>query len=74
VWQYEGDVFALVGLTATLGCPPGTTRLFRLYNDGQGGAPNHRLTVSERIRAAQAGQRWVGEGLGSPPVFACVPH
>ena len=73
VWGYEGLVFALQLPDNAGRCPPGTAALFRLYNNGQGGAPNHRYTVSEAERAAQAAQGWIGEGTGTPPVFACVP-
>ena len=73
VWAYEGLVFALQLASPTGACPAGTRALFRLYNDGQGGAPNHRYTVAEPVRAAQVVQGWIGEGAGSPPVFACVP-
>jgi hypothetical protein len=73
VWGYEGLVFALLLPDGSSKCAKGTTALFRLYNNGQGGAPNHRYTVSETQRAAQVAAGWVGEGSGTPPVFACVP-
>jgi len=73
VWGYEGLVFALQLHDGTGHCPPATTPLFRLYNQGQGGAPNHRYTVNDALRSAQVAQGWVGEGAGTPPVFACVP-
>ncbi len=72
VWGFEGLVFALALPTANGDCPPGTQALYRLYNDGQGGAPNHRYTVNAALRAAQVAQGWIGEGSGTPPVFACV--
>mgnify|MGYP000208009016 CR=1 FL=1 len=40
----------------------------RLYNDGQGGAPNHRYTTLVTIRDAMLAQGWIAEG-----VTACVP-
>jgi hypothetical protein len=73
VWGYEGLVFALQLPDGAGNCPTGTAALFRLYNNGQGAAPNHRYTVSEEQRAAQAAHGWIGEGTGAPPVFACVP-
>ena len=73
VWGYEDLVFALQLTDGTGHCPAGTVPLFRLYNNGQGAAPNHRYTASEAQRASQTAQGWTGEGLGSPPVFACVP-
>jgi len=71
-WGYEGLVFALSLPTGNGVCPLGTRPLYRLYNDGQGAAPNHRYTVSDALRLAQVGHGWIGEGIGSPPVFACV--
>jgi hypothetical protein len=72
VWGYEGLVFALQNAPTGL-CPAGTRNLHRLYNNGLDGAPNHRYTVSDAIRRAQAAQGWTEEGNGTPPVFACVP-
>jgi len=46
--------------------------LYRLYNNGEGNAPNHRLTGSDTLRSEQVSRGWIGEGSGSPPVFACV--
>ena len=48
--------------------------LYRLYNDGQGGAPNHRYTTSPTVRAAMMGRGWTPEGMGSLGVIACVPQ
>ena len=74
VWGYEGLVFALQLPDGNGNCPATTAPLYRLYNQGQGGAPNHRYTVRDALRSAQVAQGWVGEGNGSPPVFACVPR
>lgn len=72
VWTYEGLVFALQLPSAAGVCPAGTTRLFRQFNNGQGGAPNHRYIVKDALRLAQVLLGWIEEGNGSPPVFACV--
>lgn len=72
-WQFEAEVFG-VRLPDTAGnCPAGTVRLYRLYNNGQGGAPNHRYTVDLTIRATMIGRGWIPEGAGSIGVIACIP-
>lgn len=73
-WQYEGDVFS-VGLPTFDGkCAAGTRPLYRLYNNGQSGAPNHRYTTSIPIRATMLSEGWVPEGYGADGVIACVPN
>jgi hypothetical protein len=49
-------------------CREGTTPLLRLYNNGMGGAPNHRLTTRPDVRDKLGAEGWVSEG-----VAACVP-
>ena len=72
-WQFEAEVFN-VALPDTAGnCPTGTSPLYRLYNNGQGGAPNHRYTTSLSIRSTMLGQGWIPEGYGTIGVIACVP-
>ena len=76
VWQYEGDVFGL-GLPAG---PPGqgtcgtaTQPLYRAYNNGMSGAPNHRYTTDPAVLDAMVAQGWSMEGEAATRVFACVP-
>ena len=45
-WQYEGVVFYLKLPAENGNCQPGTTILYRLYNNGMGNMPVHRLTTS----------------------------
>jgi hypothetical protein len=72
-WQFEGDVFA-IGLPDGGGnCGTGLLPLFRLYNDGQGGAPNHRYTTNATTRADMLAQGWIAEGAGALGVIGCVP-
>ena len=72
-WEFEAEVFA-VGLPDTGGnCAGGTLPLYRLYNDGQGGAPNHRYTTSAATRSDMLAQGWISEGTGDLGVIACVP-
>lgn len=72
-WQYEGLVFSVAATTASGACAFGTTPLYRLYNDGKSGAPNHRYTVNTAVRAAMLAQGWIPEGQGALGVVACVP-
>ena len=55
-------------------CPQGTDALYRLYNNGVGGAPNHRYTTNPGILDMMLAQGWAFEGEANTKVFACVPH
>lgn len=59
-WTYEGDAFALK-LPAAGACPAGTEGLYRAYNDGAGGDPNHRYVADTRLLQGMPG--WTVEGL-----------
>ena len=72
-WQYESIAFELQLPTAAGTCPSGTTVLYRLYNNGQGGAPNHRYTTSATTFADMQANGWTFEGDGRTGAFACVP-
>jgi hypothetical protein len=72
-WQYEGIAFYLQLADANGLCPAGTAPLYRLYNNGLGGAPNHRYTTSLEVFNQQAAAGWTFEGNGDTKVFACVP-
>jgi hypothetical protein len=54
-------------------CPDENRPLYRLYNNGQGGAPNHRYTIDSAIRSDMIAAGWIPEGNGADGVFACVP-
>jgi acid phosphatase type 7 len=71
-WVYEGLVFAFAPSDADGACTAGTIPLYRLYNDGRGGAPNHRYTTKPAIRAQMTAQGWIPEGAGTG-VIGCVP-
>jgi hypothetical protein len=49
-------------------CPASTRPVQRLYNNGQGGAPNHRYVVTDAARSQMLTQGWVAEG-----VVMCAP-
>lgn len=72
-WSFEGDVFNVALPAADGGCAAGTRPLFRLYNDGQGGAPNHRYTTDTDVRAQMVAAGWIAEGYGALGVIGCVP-
>ncbi len=73
-WQFEAIAFyiQLAGLDGL--CSGGTVPLYRLYNDGMGGAPNHRYTTSLTILNQMVAAGWIFEGNGDTKVFACVPQ
>ncbi len=53
-WEYENDAFFIQLAAADGTCPPGTIPLYRQYNNGMGGAPNHRYTTSLTVFNAMA--------------------
>ena len=59
--------------TAGGDCPAGTLALYRLYNNGRNGAPNHRYTKRLDLRSEMLGQGFVAEGFGDLGVAGCVP-
>jgi mono/diheme cytochrome c family protein len=72
-WQYEGDVFYVTLALANGTCPTGTVAIYRLYNNGQGGAPNHRYTTDATVRDTMVAHGWVIEGNGPGFAFMCGP-
>ena len=72
-WIFEGEVFAIVLASANGTCRAGHFPLFRLYNDGMSGAPNHRYTTNVDVRTAMLQQGWIPEGFGPAGLFGCVP-
>lgn len=72
-WSFEGDVFGVVLPTPSGLCPAGLLPLYRLYNNGAGGAPNHRYTLDVGVRAIMLAFGWLAEGAGPTGVIACTP-
>src|SRR5207253_2765255 len=72
-WQYESIAFYLQLPSAAGTCPAGTTVLYRLYNNGLGGAPNHRYTTDPAVFSEMQTLGWTVEGDGRTGAFACVP-
>jgi hypothetical protein len=63
-WLYEGEVFYSALPDASGACPAGDIPIYRLYNNGQGGAPNHRFTIDPAVRAQMIGNGYIPEGTG----------
>ena len=55
-------------------CASGTQPVYRLYNNGVGGAPNHRYTTSVAVRSEMLAQGWISEGFGDNGVTMCSPN
>ncbi len=73
-WTLEStDAFDIGVAGADGSCAAGSTPVYRLYNNGQGGAPDHRYTTDLTVRAQMIGQGWVPEGLGPNAVEMCSP-
>lgn len=73
-WQYEGDAFYVQLADAAGACPTGSSPVYRLYNAGQGGAPNHRYTIDSAVRTTMMASGWVPEGFGAQGVAFCSPN
>ena len=72
VWQYEGIAFYLQLPDDNGNCASATISLYRMYNNGMGGAPNHRYTTSLAILNQMTTAGWIFEGDAATKVFACV--
>ena len=71
-WSFEGEVF-YVATPATDGtCATGLAPVYRMYNNGMGAAPNHRLTIDSGLQAEMETMGWIPEGYGVG-VTMCVP-
>ena len=76
VWLFERNAFYVrmpEGVSGTRMCPSGTQPLYRAYNNGMSGAPNHRYTTDVAVLDAMIAQGWTMEGEAATRVFACVP-
>ena len=74
VWQFESIAFYIPLADADGNCPPATLPLYRMYNNGMGGAPNHRYTTSIAVFNQMSASGWQFEGNRITKVFACVPQ
>ena len=81
-WNYEGDAFYAVKPVGGA-CPSGTAPVYRAYNNGMGGAPNHRYMTSQADLNTMVAQGWIDEGIAmcsapssslSPPANVAVAN
>ena len=74
-WSLESAAAFYIGVPASDGsCPADFAPVYRLFNNGQGGAPNHRFTTDFNARAQTIAQGWAPEGLGPDGVAMCAPR
>ena len=71
-WTFEGEVFFVATPAEDGTCPTDTAPVYRVYNDGQGGAPNHRFTTNLALQSEMVTKGWVPEGQGIG-ITMCVP-
>ena len=71
-WQFEAAVFNMVLPRADGTCDAGLRPLYRVYNNGMGGAPNHRQVTDVSLFEMMKALTWTPEGQGEG-VIACVP-
>jgi hypothetical protein len=72
-WQYEEIVFHVPVPAADGTCPAGTRPVYRMFNNGHGGSPNHRYTTELSVRATMLAADWAAEGEGPAGVSFCSP-
>ena len=72
-WQLEGPVFSTPMPASNGTCPAGSIPIYRMYNNGMGGAPNHRFTTDINVRAQTLAAGWLPEGQGIGVGF-CSPQ
>ena len=74
LWMLESrDAFDIAVPAEDGSCAAGLIPVYRLYNKGQGGAPNHRYTTEVAVRTQMIADGWVPEGLGADAVAMCSP-
>jgi len=72
-WNYEETSYYVTLPDANGACADAHEELYRLYNNGMGGAPNHAHTTSRARRDELKAKGWTPEGSGPQSVFACTP-
>jgi mono/diheme cytochrome c family protein len=73
-WTFEGEVFNIPSAAADGTCPAATVPVYRLYNNGQGDAPNHRYLTMAAVRDQMLAAGWVLEGNLPGLAFMCAPQ
>jgi len=75
-WHFERNAFKVrqpEGPRGARTCPSGSQPLYRVYNNGMTGAPNHRYMTDAALLEQMIAQGWTMEGEAQTRVFACVP-
>jgi len=73
-WTFEGVAFYARVPDAAGNCAAGTAPISRLYNGGQGGAPNHAYTSDGAKWETLVGAGWISEGVAyCAPLSAADP-
>jgi photosystem II stability/assembly factor-like uncharacterized protein len=74
-WTLETDsAFHIAVPSGDGACAAGLSPVYRLFNNGHGGAPNHRYTTDPAMRAKMIAEGWVAEGFGPNAVQMCSPQ
>lgn len=69
-WGLEDDKLFNTMLPSAGGtCPAGTNPIYRMYNQGQGAAPNHRFVTNLTDQ-----QTMINQGFAAEGVVMCVPQ
>jgi len=71
-WTYEESAY--YAMTTSGSCPSGTTPIYRLYNEGQGGEPNHRYYIDMAVKTEMLAKGWVAEPANGNPVMCGPPQ
>jgi Abnormal spindle-like microcephaly-assoc'd, ASPM-SPD-2-Hydin len=73
-WTLEDPNLFFANLPDAAGnCPSGQIPVYRLYNNGIGGAPNHRFTIDAGVRQQMIAKGYAPEGAGIG-VGWCAPQ
>jgi photosystem II stability/assembly factor-like uncharacterized protein len=74
-WTLESEAAFHIAVPSGDGvCAAGLSPVYRLFNNGHGGAPNHRYTTDPAVRAKMIADGWVAEGFGPDAVQMCAPQ
>ena len=75
-WQLETNELFDANMTDANGhcLQASSSPVHRLYNNGMGGAPNHRFTTDNAVVQQMIAMGWTPEGIGDPPAVFCVPN
>jgi hypothetical protein len=73
-WTLEDPQLFYASLPDIAGnCPSGNVPVYRLFNNGMGGAPNHRFTTNPTVRQQMIAKGYAPEGYGIG-VGWCAPQ